>query len=70
MHAYEQMLSATSTDHAPWFIIPADHKWFTRLAIADLVVGALESLDLAFPTLTKAQLQGLAEARKRLQEQR
>src|SRR5437870_5951452 len=45
MRAYEQALSKTSTKHAPWFIVPADHKWFTRLAIADLVVQALESLD-------------------------
>src|SRR6266508_2372074 len=49
MKAYEQALSKTSTNHAPWFIVPADHKWFTRLVIARLVVEALESLDLAFP---------------------
>ena len=67
MRAYEQALSETSTKHAPWFIIPADHKWFTRLAIAELVAEALESLDLAFPKLSKEQLEALAEARKRLE---
>ena len=67
MRAYEQALSKTSTKHAPWFIIPADHKWFTRLAIAELVAEALESLDLAFPKLSKEQLEALAEARKRLE---
>ena len=64
--AYEQALSRTSTRHAPWFIVPADHKWFTRLVIAELVVEALESLELRFPAVTKAQLEALAEARKRL----
>jgi PPK2 family polyphosphate:nucleotide phosphotransferase len=67
MRAYEQALSNTSTKHAPWFIIPADYKWFTRLAIAELIVDGLESLELAFPKLSKAQLAALAKARKRLE---
>jgi PPK2 family polyphosphate:nucleotide phosphotransferase len=67
MKAYEQALSKTSTNHAPWFIVPADHKWFTRLAIARLVVEALESLDLAFPKASRAHLQELTDARKRLE---
>jgi PPK2 family polyphosphate:nucleotide phosphotransferase len=67
MKAYEQALSKTSTNHAPWFIVPADHKWFTRLAIARLVVEALESLDPAFPKPSRAQREALAEARKRLE---
>jgi len=66
MRAYEQALSKTSTKHAPWFIVPADHKWFTRLTIAELVVEALESLDLKFPEPSQAHLDALAEARKRL----
>lgn len=66
MNAYEQALSRTSTKHAPWFIVPADHKWFTRVTIAELVVDALSSLDLAFPKLSKAQREALHEARKRL----
>ena len=65
--AYEQALSRTSTKDAPWFVVPADHKWFTRLAIAELARDALESLDLQFPQLSRAQLEALAEARKRLQ---
>ena len=64
MHAYEQALSRTSTTHAPWFVVPADHKWFTRLVIAELIVEALEGLDLAYPKVSKAHLDGLAEARK------
>ena len=66
MHAYEQALSRTSTTHAPWFIVPADHKWFTRLVISELIVEALEGLDLAYPKVSKTHLNGLAEARKRL----
>jgi polyphosphate kinase 2 (PPK2 family) len=67
MRAYEHALSKTSTKHAPWFIVPADHKWFTRLTIAELVVEALESLDLTFPKASKARLEELALARKRLE---
>ena len=66
--AYQQMLSRTSTRHAPWFIVPADHKWFTRLAIAELVAEALESLGLAYPKPSKEQLVALAEARRRLHQ--
>ncbi len=69
MRAYEQAISRTSTKDAPWFIVPADRKWFTRLAIAELVVDALESLDLAFPKPSKAHLKELAEARKRLESE-
>jgi PPK2 family polyphosphate:nucleotide phosphotransferase len=64
--AYEQMLSKTSTRHAPWFVVPADHKWFTRVAIAELIGDALAGLDLAFPKPSKEQLVALAEARRRL----
>jgi PPK2 family polyphosphate:nucleotide phosphotransferase len=67
MRAYEQALSKTSTKHAPWFVVPADHKWFTRLTVAELVVDALESLDLALPKLSKEQADALAAARKRLE---
>ena len=62
------MLSRTSTRHAPWFIVPADHKWFTRLAIAELVAEALEGLGLAYPKPSKEQLVALAEARRRLHQ--
>jgi len=68
MEAYEQALSATSTKHAPWFVIPADHKWFMRLAISELVVAALEDLALSYPKVSKAHLAELSEARKRLEE--
>ena len=67
MRAYEAALSATSTRHAPWYVVPADHKWFTRIVIADLVVDALASLDLAVPALSKREAAALATARARLE---
>jgi PPK2 family polyphosphate:nucleotide phosphotransferase len=60
MHAYEQMIRHTSSEQAPWFVVPADNKWFTRLVVAAAVIDALEDLDLAFPKLD-------AEKRKELQ---
>ena len=67
MRAYEDVLSETSTDEAPWFIVPADHKWFTRVVIADLVVDALQSLKLAVPKLSTTEESALAAARERLE---
>lgn len=67
MNAYEDMISATSTRHAPWHVIPADHKWFTRLAVADVIVEALAELDLHFPEVSETQRQELARARALLE---
>src|SRR4029079_5239374 len=47
--AYEEAIQHTATPHAPWFVVPADHKWFTRLVVAGAVIDALEELDLAYP---------------------
>jgi PPK2 family polyphosphate:nucleotide phosphotransferase len=66
MAAYEEMLAATSTKHAPWHVIPADHKWFTHLAVARIIIEALEGLDLAFPEPGAAQVRELQLARRRL----
>ena len=66
MRAYEAAVGATSTSNAPWYVIPADNKWFTRLAIAKVIIEALESLDLHFPPLDRSKHRELAEARRRL----
>jgi PPK2 family polyphosphate:nucleotide phosphotransferase len=66
MRAYEEAIAETSTPAAPWYVIPADHKWFTRLAIAQIVTETLESLDLRFPPLTRAKRVELSRARRRL----
>lgn len=65
--AYEDAINNTSTKWAPWYVIPADHKWFTRAAVADIVADTLKSLDLAYPTLDQAQLRELAVCKVQLQ---
>lgn len=62
LQAYDDCLRDTSTPHAPWYVIPADNKWYMRLAVAELVVEALEGLDLEFPKITKEQRAELEEA--------
>jgi len=64
--AYEKMLTGTSTKHAPWHVIPADHKWFTRLAVATTIVDTLRGIDPQFPTVTDEQKAGLEGAREKL----
>ena len=67
MDAYEDAISATSTEWAPWYIIPADNKWAMRALVADIITTTLQDLDLKFPEVTDAQLATLAEARKKLE---
>ncbi|HMO80606.1 MAG TPA: polyphosphate kinase 2 family protein [Pyrinomonadaceae bacterium] len=67
MKAYEEAISATSTEAAPWFVIPADKKWFTRLAISEIIVKKLESMDLHYPVVTDEQRAALADAKKTLE---
>jgi PPK2 family polyphosphate:nucleotide phosphotransferase len=66
MDAYEQMIRNTATEYAPWYVIPADNKWFTRVAVAAVVIEALASLDLQYPEVSEAQLKELAIAEKAL----
>ncbi|MBX3441942.1 MAG: polyphosphate kinase 2 family protein [Planctomyces sp.] len=66
MDAYERAITATSTEWAPWYVVPADHKWATRAIVADIISSTLVSLDLQFPKPTDEQLAQLAKARKRL----
>jgi PPK2 family polyphosphate:nucleotide phosphotransferase len=68
--AYESMLSGTSTDHAPWYIIPADHKWFSRAAIGQLLVNTLESLDLQYPKPDTEQEKSLERIRKQFEAEK
>jgi PPK2 family polyphosphate:nucleotide phosphotransferase len=68
MRAYEDIIRHTSADHAPWYVIPADNKWFTRLAVAAAIVAGIERLDLAFPKVDAAKRKDFAAARKALLE--
>jgi PPK2 family polyphosphate:nucleotide phosphotransferase len=66
MHAFEAAIQATATKGAPWYVVPADNKWFTRLVVAAAIVEAIERLDLAYPTVTADQKKELAAARTEL----
>ncbi|HEU5080726.1 MAG TPA: ADP-polyphosphate phosphotransferase [Opitutaceae bacterium] len=66
MHAYEACLSATSTKHAPWFIIPADDKKNARLIISKIILSAIKRMDMHYPEMNSAQLKEFAAIRKRL----
>ena len=66
MRAYDEMFSNTSTKRVPWHIIPADNKWFTRLAVAAIIYDALERLDLQYPSLTPEKKAELQRVRKLL----
>lgn len=67
MKAYEEAIATTSTKNAPWYIIPADKKWFTRLAVSEIIVKKLESMKLAYPTVSEAHRKELAQAKKMLE---
>ena len=65
--AYEDMLGATSTNYAPWHVIPADHKWFARLAVADIIIDTLRSMKLHYPKISKETRAGLEAAKQTLE---
>jgi PPK2 family polyphosphate:nucleotide phosphotransferase len=66
MHAFEEAIRATASKHAPWFVVPADNKWFTRLVVAAAIVDAMESLGLAYPKVDAAKKKEFAAARAAL----
>jgi PPK2 family polyphosphate:nucleotide phosphotransferase len=66
MEAYEQMIQETATKDAPWYVVPADNKWFTRVIVGLAVIDALDSLDLAYPEVDESKLKELAAAKKKL----
>jgi PPK2 family polyphosphate:nucleotide phosphotransferase len=66
MAAYEDMIRATSTEEAPWYVVPADNKWFTRAVVAAAIIDALASLNLSYPEVGPAQQKELAAARRLL----
>jgi PPK2 family polyphosphate:nucleotide phosphotransferase len=70
MHAFEEAIGATASKHAPWFVVPADNKWFTRLVVAAAIVEAMENLGLAYPKVDAAKKKELAAARAALARER
>jgi PPK2 family polyphosphate:nucleotide phosphotransferase len=67
--AYEEMIRSTATKHAPWYVVPADHKWFSRLVISTVIVDTLESLDLKYPKVDPAKRKELEAAKKLLEKE-
>ncbi|MFN9055600.1 MAG: polyphosphate kinase 2 family protein [Cyanobacteriota bacterium] len=67
MKAYEEMIQHTASEATPWYVVPADHKWFTRLVVAAAVIDTLLSLDLQYPKLSAAASQELEAARRELE---
>jgi PPK2 family polyphosphate:nucleotide phosphotransferase len=69
MEAYEEMLNKTSTEWAPWYIIPADKKWVTHASISDIILSQIKKLDLKYPVLSKEQCEALEKAKAELEEE-
>ena len=65
--AYEEMIAATSTEYAPWYVIPADNKWVSRAAVATILAGTIEKLDLNWPAVTDQQKKEIESGRKKLE---
>jgi PPK2 family polyphosphate:nucleotide phosphotransferase len=70
MKAYEEVIRNTASEEAPWYVVPADHKWFTQMVVAAAMVDTLDGLDLAYPEVSAAQRQGLAAAKKALLQEK
>ncbi|WP_144283941.1 polyphosphate kinase 2 family protein [Chryseobacterium echinoideorum] len=69
MKYYEEAINETSKDHAPWYVIPADNKWFARLSAIQIIIDTLKKMDLKFPELSKEDLNDLEEAKKQLENE-
>lgn len=68
--AFEDTLRETSTDYAPWYIVPSDHKWFARALVADVIVSTIASLDLKYPVISDEKLKAMKEAKRMLEEEK
>ena len=69
MEAYEAMITATSTSHAPWYVIPADRKWVSRAAVAAVLAGTIRKLGLRWPTVDAAKRKQISAAKRRLEKE-
>ena len=67
--AYEEMIKATHTQESPWFIIPADHKWFMRYAVSEIIKDTLKTMDPSFPTLNSKDTDKLVQAKVALNKE-
>jgi len=67
--AYEDMIRHTAAEHAPWYVVPADNKWFTRIVVAEAMVDALKGMNLKYPKVSRAEQAALAQARQQLENE-
>ena len=70
MHAFQESIQARASKHAPWYVVPADNKWFTRLLIAAAIVEAVETVDLAYPTVDAGKKKELKTIRAPLSREK
>ncbi|SDF73060.1 polyphosphate kinase 2 family protein [Epilithonimonas hungarica] len=70
MKAYEQVINETSTASAPWFVIPADQKWFSRVAAIQIIIDKLDEMNLQYPKLSENEKNGLAESKAKLESEK
>ena len=68
MHAYQEAIRATAKPHAPWYVIPADHKWYTRIVVAGAIIQGLQGLDMRYPTVTDEEKEMFGKYRKELKK--
>jgi hypothetical protein len=69
MRSFEEAIRATASDQAPWYVVPADNRWFTRLVVAAAIVETVEALDLAYPKVSAEQKKELAVLRAALERE-
>ena len=69
MKAYEEAINETSKDYAPWYVLPADNKWFTRVAAIQIIIDQLEKMDLHYPKLSDKETAALSDAKKQLESE-
>jgi PPK2 family polyphosphate:nucleotide phosphotransferase len=67
--AFEKMIQHTATDYAPWYVVPADNKWFTRLVVVEAVTNTLKAMNLKYPKVSEEEKAALAQARKQLESE-
>lgn len=70
MKAYAEAIENTSTENAPWFVVPADHKWFTRVVVSNVIINKLESLDMHYPIITEQHKESLLAAKEMLENEK
>ena len=69
MEVYADAIGNTSTKDSPWFVVPADHKWFTRIVVSNVIINKLESLEMNYPVVTEDHMKSLLEAKEMLENE-